>query len=87
MTSITSTGSTIRGIKQTGDSCLDDGAVDFEGTLTAGADAGAGRAFGRFGDTIGRAGQPYDLSVVTSTLMRLSRPRRDTAVHPGVHAL
>ncbi len=70
MTLITSTGGGIRGVKRTGDSCLDDGAVDLEGAVAAGA--GSGRAFGRFGDTVGRAGQPYDLTVVSPTLIRLS---------------
>ncbi len=64
------TGETLHATKLAGDSCLDDGAADFEGRIVGGS--GTGNAFGRFGTAAATQGVPYDLTVVSPILVRLT---------------
>ena len=70
VSSIEVMGATLHAEKIKGDSCLDDGAADFEGQLASGS--GTGNAFGRFGTTAATQGIPYNLTVVSPTLLRLT---------------
>lgn len=66
---VTASGGQIRAVKVTGDTCLDDGQPDFEGTSTAAA--GSGLAFG-IGTGSNTAGVPYELSVLGPERIRLA---------------
>ncbi len=62
------TGGSLRATKVAGDSCLDTGQVDFSGTIDG--TRGAGLAFGS--RAAATAGTPYELTVVSPVLLRLT---------------